>query len=261
MPVVHFYGALHPRHYRLNSAQAFGSNWGNADLGFPLIMEAKIVDSAFEVACILPKFEESMIGTLLARSGNLIRAFSDTVSFATGIGFTVTWDTIKRPDGVTGPIQKYNPELGDICKSYKFPPQNTLDSAEFMRVLNLVTAEPNLMGAMMDMADTLANFHQTPTNCGRALDGIRKSIALGVEPGAAWDILQNMLRVSRPFRQFVTDRSTNPRHGDRIGGPDGPTNQEIMRRTWQIVDRFIEFRKRGSVQLPEAEFPELTGQR
>jgi hypothetical protein len=163
MPILHLYGTLHPKHYRLNSARAFGSNWGNDDFGFPLIMEAKIVDSDFEVACVLPKFEESMIGVLLARSGNLIRAFSDTVSFATGVGFTITWDTIKRPNGVTGPIAKYNPELKAICKSYKFPPQNTLDSAEFMRVLNLVTAEPNLMGAMMDVADTLANFHQTLT--------------------------------------------------------------------------------------------------
>lgn len=258
MPTVHFYGGLHPKHYRLNSAQAFGGNWGDADLGFPLIMEAKIVDSDFEVACILPKFEESMIGVLLARSENLIRAFSDTVSFATGFGFTLMWDTIKRPDGVTGPIGKFNPELGAICKSYKFPPQNALDSAEFMRVLNIVTAEPNLMGAIMDVADTLANFHQTPTNCGRALDGIKKSIAPGLEPGAAWGVLQNILRVSKPYREYVTTRATNPRHGDRSTAMPANVISEILRRTWNILDRYIEFRKRGGQPLPENEFPELT---
>ena len=175
-----------------------------------------------------------------------------------GVGFTVTWDTIKRPDGVSEPIAKYNPELGALCKSYKFPPQHSIDSKEFMRVVNIVTAEPNLMGAMMDVADTLANFHQTPTNCGRALDGIKKSIAPGLEPGAGWGVLQSLLRISKPYREYITKRSTDPRHGDRT--VDIPPNEisEILRRTWKILDRYIEFRKRGGQPLPENEFPELT---
>jgi len=257
MPIVHFYGTLHPKHHRVNSGRAFGINWGSADLGFPLIMEGKIVDSEFEVSCNLPEFTQSMQATLLSRAGNLIRSYTDLISFSLGIGFTLTWDTIKTPDGAVLKLQKVNSPLADLCTSYTFPPQTAQQSEEFERVFRLVLAEPNLQGSMMDLADALANFHQTPINCGRVLDSLRKTIAPGVEPGPAWGIFQTLLRVSQSYRAFVTSNSTDYRHGDRENGLPEATMKQIFHRTWKIMDRFIEFRKRGSVQLPDDEFPEL----
>ena len=208
MPIVHLYGTLHPKHHKVNTGRAFGTNWGSEDLGFPLIMEGKIVDSSFEVSCELPHYDPAkMLPILLARAGNLIRAYTDLVSFATGIGFILTWETCKNPQGGIDIIQKVNAPLGSLCTTFTFPPQTPQQSVEFERVLRIVLAEPNLQGSFMDLGDTLASFHNIPTNCGRVLDSLRKAIAPGVEPGAGWGILQTMLRVDRSFREFVTPRN------------------------------------------------------
>jgi hypothetical protein len=257
MPIVTLYGTLHPKHHRLSSPKAFAINWGSNDLGFPLIMEVKIMDSSFEVRCDLPHFKESMISTLYARGLNLVRAYVDSVSFAMGIGFTITVDDLKRPDGSVAKIQRVNEILGSLCTAYKFPPRNAIEQAEFEKVLKLILAEPNLMGSLTDLADTLASHHQTPTNCGRVLDSLRRTVAPDLKDAQGWLILQQLLRISRPFMEFVSIQSTKPRHGDRITAVPEETVTEIARRTWQIVNRFIEFRKRGSQPLSESEFPEL----
>jgi hypothetical protein len=179
------------------------------------------------------------------------------VSFSTGTGFILTWDSHKNPQGIVGPIQKINAALGALCTAFTFPPKSAEQSIEFEHVLRIVLGEPNLQGSFMDLGDTLATFHQVPTNCGRVLDSLRKAIAPGVEAGPGWGILQTLLRVNRSFRSFVTTRSTDPRHGDRESAIPEEELTEILNRTWQIMDRFIEFRKRGSVQLPSDEFPEL----
>jgi len=257
MPIVHFYGTLHPKHHKVSSGKAFGISWGTADLGFPLIMEGNLVDSSFEVSCDLPRYDKSMLAILLARAGNLIRSYTDLVSFSTGIGFVLTWEQFKNPEGGVEQLQKVNAALGALCTAYTFPPKSAQESADFEKVLRIVLAEPNLQGSFMDLGDTLAGFHQIPTNCGRVLDSLRKAIAPETHPGTGWGILQTMLRVSRPFRAFITDKSAEPRHGDRESAIPIETVTEILHRTWQITNRFIEFRKRGSVQLPEDEFREL----
>ncbi len=174
-----------------------------------------------------------------------------------GVGFTITVDSLKRPDGSVADIQRVNKILGSLCTAYKFPPRNAIEQFEFEKVLRLILAEPNLMGSLTDLADTLAFHHQTPTNCGRVLDSLRRAVAPDLKDPQGWAVLQQLLRISRSFMEFVSIQSTKPRHGDRITHVPEETVTEISKRTWQIVDRFIEFRKRGSQPLPKSEFPQL----
>jgi hypothetical protein len=74
--------------------------------------------------------------------------------------------------------------------------------------------------------------------------------------GQAWGIFQTNLRISRDFRELITDTSKGPRHGDRTY-IEGATTIEITKRAWQIMDRFIEYRRRRNQPLPEADFPLL----
>jgi hypothetical protein len=220
-------------------------------------MEATIIDPAIAVTCEVPTYQESMLSTLLARGGNLVRAFSDIVSFATGIGFVITWETFKLDDSEALKIQNVNAYLVPLCKSLTFPPRNVIEQLEFEKVLRLVLTEPNLMGSLTDLADTLSHFHQTPTNCARVLDSLKKAVAPNSKDAQGWAILRDLLRLSTAFVQFVTDHSKGPRHGDRTSTIPSSTIEEVSKRTWQIVDRFIEYRKRGSKPLPVSEFPEL----
>lgn len=259
MPIVHLYGTLHPQHHRLNSFKAFKISWGANDLGFPLIMEAKIVDSKFEISCDLPRFDESMISALYARGVNLVRAYSDAVSFALGVGFTITVDGIRKPNSTTvDKIQRVNSVLGRLCTAYRCPPSNLVEQAQFENILKIILGEPNLMGSLTDLADTLAFHHQTPTNCGRVLDSLRLAVAPSLPPRQGWAVLlQQSLRVSRAFQEFISDQSKPPRHGERTSAISEQVVNDILSRTWQIMDRFIEYRKRASQPLAEDEFPEL----
>jgi hypothetical protein len=257
MPIVRLRGTVHPQHLKMTWPRVFKVNWGNGDLGFPLVMEAKIAESICEVACDLPVYTDQMVNTLLARAGNIVRAYCDTAAFASGIGFVTTWETLHKPDGTIQEILKINEPLAALCTAYTFPPKNEEQMAVFDAVLDIVLKEPNLLGSLMDLGDTLANFHQTPTNCGRVIDSLRKSLAPNLKPPQGWAHFQQMLRLTRQFREFVTVHSTDPRHGERQIEIPSTVLDDIAQRTWQIVNRFIEFRKRGSVQLPTSEFPEL----
>jgi hypothetical protein len=50
---------------------------------------------------------------------------------------------------------------------------------------------------------------------------------------------------------------TGPRHGDPAHIP-AITTTEITRRSWKIMNRFFEYKKRDNGPLPLAEFPLLT---
>lgn len=258
MPTVRFYGTIHPTFLQLTSP-SFGTTWPADDLGFPLPMEASVQGSKFTVTCELPKYEEAMGAVLLARAGNLIRVFTNAVSFSMAIGLTITFDSFQAPDGRIGPVQHITFGLVGICSAFTFPPKSSSENAEFHRALNTIITEPNLAGSMTDLAETLVHWHQTPTNCGRVLDSLRKAVAPAVKPIKGWAILQGIVNADDAYMKFVSDISTDPRHGDRTAGTSSRDVAETMRRTWEVMNRFIEYRKRGSQPLSLTEFPMLRG--
>ena len=222
-------------------------------------MEASVQGSKFTVTCELPKYEDAMNSVILARAGDLIRIFTNAVSFSMAIGLTITFDSCQAPDGRTGPVQHITNSLIGICSAFTFPPKNSSQNAEFHKVLNAMVTEPNLAASMTDLSETLVHWHHTPTNCGRVLDSLRKAVAPAVKPIKGWAILQAIVNADDAYMKFVSDKSTDPRHGDRTAGTSAQDVIEIMRRTWEVTNRFIEYRKRGSQPLSLNEFPMLRG--
>lgn len=200
-----------------------------------------------------------MSSTLLARGINLIRAFTDLVSFAMGIGFRITFDLFEHPDGRTGAIQQISADVSSICTAYKFPPKTHDENEAFVKALNAVIQEPNLAGSMTDLGDTLAHWHQTPTNCGRVLDSLRRAVAPAVKPIKGWKVLQGIVNADETYMKLISDMSIDTRHGDRSSVMSPAEIVEVSRRTWEIVNRFIEFRMRGNSSLSLSEFPMLRG--
>jgi len=125
-------------------------------------------------------------------------------------------------------------------------------------ILAIVMKEPALFMALNDLIQAVSVPHMTPTNCGRVLDGLRKLVAPGMEPKQGWPIFQQTIQADEPYLTFISELSKKPRHGEHIR-IDGITTTEIAKRTWIIMNRFLEFRKRGNQQLPLAEFPLLKG--
>jgi len=94
-------------------------------------------------------------------------------------------------------------------------------------------------------------------NCERALEGLGHLLSGGeTKRPRRWKVLRESLNVSKPYIDFISDRSVAGRHGQT-----GPVNiseaGEAQMRAWKLVARFLEFRKRGNVNLEEPEFPLL----
>jgi hypothetical protein len=124
-------------------------------------------------------------------------------------------------------------------------------------VLLLIIHEPELMGSLMDLAETLVSYHTTPTNCGRALDTLRRAVAPKLPCKQGWATLRGIVNADKEYMEWVSAYSTNPRHGERR--TDIPANiiVEIRKRTWNVMNRMMEYRKGGSKPLDMVKYPML----
>ena len=123
---------------------------------------------------------------------------------------------------------------------------------------DLVVTDPALFQALDDLIVSITLPHHSTVNCARAIEGLRHLIAApDATVSQAWEQMRNALQLDRSFLQLITDTSAAPRHGNRIH-ISGSITTEIVRRSWLIMDRFLEYRKRGNTPLPATDFPTLT---
>ena len=127
------------------------------------------------------------------------------------------------------------------------------------KIWDLVLSDPPLFQALDDLIVLITLPHHAAVDCARAIEGLRNLVAArGATVSRSWEQMRNALQLDRSFLQPITDTSTAPRHGDRNFIP-GTTVTEIVRRSWIIMDRFLEYQKRGNISLPATDFPLLAG--
>jgi hypothetical protein len=259
MPKVRFTGKVYPQRTNFNSAKSVTINWGSSDLGFPLVITLTIINGEAQAVCDVERFEDGHIQILLYRSYNLAEAFTDLASFGTGIAFRVEFDRIFKPDEPTGQeIFIHDVELSDLCKSFKFPPRNSIENFELDKLLTMVLGDPTLMGSLRDLAEVLSKFGVSPTNCARVFDSLRKHVAPGErDKKKGWRKLQAAINADENYLNWVSSYSTDARHGDYVTPLSSTIVGEIRTRTWIVMDRFIEYRKGGNVDLDPIKFPML----
>jgi hypothetical protein len=68
--------------------------------------------------------------------------------------------------------------------------------------------------------------------------------------------MHKALNITRDYQQYITDQSKGPRHGDPQF-VEGTITREVSMRTWSIMNRFLEYRKRGNQPLMGPDFPLL----
>ena len=69
--------------------------------------------------------------------------------------------------------------------------------------------------------------------------------------------MRQNLRIEEAYLKFISTHATGPRHGDRVHIPPDIT-RELAMRSWVVMNRFLEFKKRGGAPLPASEFPMLS---
>jgi hypothetical protein len=217
------------------------------------IFRVTIDNSAVKVECEIEKYEPGYLGELHRRALDLARASANLAAFAGGLGMIVTLDTLIDPEGRPSALIFTAPALPPLCTAFGLGPDK---GGDFDVVFRMVLAEAPLFMALNDLIATITLPHCSLVNCGRVVESIRRMISPTLEGAAAWRAMHQALNISRPYQEWISKQSTGPRHGDPAFTP-GTTTTEVTRRTWGIMNRFFEYRKRGNKPLTAPDFPEL----
>lgn len=256
MLTVHFKGTVLPDIFKLQ-IHVPGIQWKPrvpTDADPEAIFIIDIVDSQIDVTCQIEKFDFDIQGPMVyIRASDLTTAAVDCLSFTKGWGQTVFFHTYVDPHGKESPLTPMNPALAAHCTAFDFT-----SGTGFHDAISLLTSDVSLLLAMNDLVSALTRNHLAPINCGRVLDGLRKIVAPDLKPGAGWTRLQGIVNVDRTYTEWVSELSTGPRHGDRKHISGAEIN-EAVKRCWIVMNRFLEYRKRGDTSLPILEFPILHG--
>lgn len=249
MPTVHFRGRVLPLSRKISFGLLPQIEWGEAATGVERTFRITIWENVVHVECEMNQYTESDLGHIYARAHDLARSAVDLLAFRTGFGMTLVIETYTDPQGASSPIAPHDPELGKLTSVF--------EKHDFHSLWSLVATEPSLFFALNDLIVAIMTPNHVPVNCARAIEGLRHLIAPPpLSSSQSWKAMQEALRVTESYLRLITDTSVQPRHGNRKR-IEGPTTSEIARRSWIIMNRFLEYRKRGNQPLPETEFPWL----
>lgn len=184
---------------------------------------------------------------------NIVQALVNLSAFRLGGGVVVFFDHWTDEFGNESGISLNDPALSSLCTAFRGQPKN------FLSVMNVIFAEPPLFMALNDLILSLTLPNHAPINCARSVEAIRQMIAAqGMNRAKAWPIMRSMLNLDQSYIQLITDSSTKHRHGNYVH-ISGNIVQEITKRSWVIMDRFLHFRLRKNKKLPIRKFPLLIG--
>jgi hypothetical protein len=258
MPIVHVKGKVLPAIMVVNLQGVPSVHWEEINTGQVMDITTRIVNSSVDVEFQVNHYNDNNLGELLRRAWDLAQSAVDIYCFTSGDGLTVYLDTVVHDNGNVVSLLPKAPSLAAYCTAFDISPQNT-GANNYDAMYRLVISEPPLMMALNDLIVSITLPHHAAVNCGRAIDGIRVMMtSIGLKRSQGWLILRQSLNVDEAYLSLITDTSTAPRHGDRTFIP-GTIVTEVADRSWIVMNRFLEFRKRGNQPLPLAEFPLLAG--
>ena len=258
MDRVRFAGRIFPAAAQLSVTDHPQISWHDDEHGLDITFTISIQNNRVVVDCDVDKFDPADVTALYMRAFDLARATADLAAFSSGYGFNVVFETFTSPEGTATPFGAYDASLAPLCTAYQMGVRAaTVDKNNFHRVLTIVSTDWRIFRALRHLIDAITLPHESAVNCARSIEALRHIIAPNQPRGQAWRTLRNTLNVSEDYLKVVTDVSTGPRHGDPTH-ISGTTTKEITRRTWIIMNRFFEYKKRNNQPLPPADFPLLT---
>lgn len=257
MPTIHFRGRILPAHAPITTPPLPEIDWRQTADGplfhFAITIRSCVVD----VACSLEEYTpDENLSLLLNQAMLYSRAVLDCLCFAHGLGLSLVLDELVEPDGSVKPLRYSSSRLARLCTAFNLTPGYT-GKDDYSAMFLLIVKEPALMLVFNDLIVAHTIPGHVEVNCGRVIEGLR-NLLVPNDPKRknGWAEMQRVLRLERTYREFITEASTNPRHGDK-SYVDQETIHQILDRSWVIMNRFLEFRKRGNSALPPDEFPIL----
>jgi hypothetical protein len=221
---------------------------------FKLEVDIRIAGAQVQLECYANKTAEGQNVIDIYKQANiLVNSLVDIAAFSSGSGAYVLIDHLVSETGLTKhPFAFSDPALAKLSTS-------CIKAEDCIPLLYIVVANPPLLLALNDLVR--ANFPSDLTiiNCARAVEGIRNLIG-GSEKDApkAWAKMRAALNVDTRYLKLITDNSTEHRHGNWVP-IEARVRDEVLRRSWAVMDRYFHLLLKKLTVLPEADFPVLTG--
>jgi hypothetical protein len=220
----------------------------STDLG---AMKLSINDSEFtvQVDVFLPLTSEREEQAMRS-AHDLVEDVISLLSFQSGRALSMIIEKIRYEDGTSHEVGIEDQSLPRFATALQ-------SDEDFTKVVWMVSNDRHdrsLALALRDLAATIDTVYAAPINCGRVIETIRNYfIPAGAHWDAGWEPMRTALNISRQFLDRIMDEALNPRHGH---WPQAPYVAPPLRQmTWQVMNRFLEYRTRGAAQpLPVAEF-------
>jgi hypothetical protein len=252
MDKIVFTGIVLPRHLIVRAQSPDDMQWRMEEFDTSVTCKAIIDGMSATVTMTMPQFRVEYITQLHKRATDLARTTANLGAFSTGHAIFVMIDTIIYPHGLSGPAIRQEPSVSPLVTAFSLEPSRLTD---FQESFAAVLSDTQIFIALDDLISAITYHHQTQANCGRAIERIRNLITTAKGP-SGWRHMQQALNISREFQEKISQESRGNRHGDSEAVP-GPLVTKTVERTWAVMNRFIEYRRRGNVALKEPEFPLL----
>jgi hypothetical protein len=227
------------------------------DDGLTVELHVSITKSQVIVTCDTNRLTSEDSPSLWMMANDLAKAATNVVAFATGKGLTVHLHSFEDPSGKIHTVNFSDIGLRALCTAYQIPTETPESMIEIQKICHMVFTDDTLHLALNDLVEAIAFPHAANVNCARVLDAIRNLLAPNLQKHLGWEVVRSTLHVDEPYIKFISESSKAPRHADYGYIPEAVIKKTIYR-SWTLMNRFLEFRKRGNQPLPVDEFPWLS---
>ncbi len=260
MATVKLLGRILPDSYNVTVGYNPRIKWKWEEENLELEFSYSIKDSLVTIECELAHWKPEYLSEIHKRGCDIVHAAINLITFSTGTVLQLHLNRLVRPDGQESLLVIENPHLVGLCTTFSMSQTIENKNCSFDKALSEILVEPGLFLALNDLCLAISHHSHTTVGCARALDGIRTMIwgkPIERKDGDnSWKKLRNALQFTADYLKLITESSKGSRHGSRDFIP-GTTTTEVTKRSWIVMNRYMELRARNIAQLPVSEFPLL----
>lgn len=251
---VQFLGYVTPPTYHVTLPFLMMGQWKDDDVDYDVKYKISIKDNIVIANCEVNNYVRAThLSRMLLRALNTSQAAVDLVAFSLGAPLAIVFESASEHDGSHFPLHVRDPDLAALVTAF------SLDTPKFQQALKIVIEERNLFHALRDLIEATSAAHKVVPHCAKAIETVRTLLTPPEsDRKEGWSLMSDNLRVDSKYLKLITDHSKAPRHGDHQAITAAIT-EEISKRSWTVMNRFLEFRMRGSQPLPSDQFPLLSG--
>ncbi len=216
----------------------------------------KITDSVIETTCLLDQFHPHYLGFFYNYAYDFTCAVVNLTAFSLGANFIAIFDYIISPNGQKEAINAIDPQLAKLTKSIKIDASNK-NRIPFEKVLQ----DPNAFQALADLMMGIRNSNLRMVGLKSCINRIQKAF---IEPSSQnansnpFEAMGKALCIDAPYLSNAFQAIENAISAE--GYISGEKNSEAMKRSWEIMDRFISYKINDSKPLAPASFQKIKEQ-